>query len=148
MWHDTVSAHTVSNPSRTYRDYRTNEGEGAHHTYKTTFRSNVPKHNWLFTTDYKCLCFIHFRKSRDRKRLPFLRSGERSECRSRTASSCLPVSDVSGKVWSTLITTQQEGIYPKGSLLTPYLNVQIATCCTLATALSGAGCALQLVRKL
>ena len=53
-----------------------------------------------------------------------------------------PVSDVSGKVWSTLITTQQARIYPKGLLLTSYLNVQIATCCTLATALSGAGCAL------
>ena len=27
-----------------------------------------------------------------------------------------PVGDVSGKVWSTLITTQQGGIYPKSSL--------------------------------
>ena len=30
----------------------------------------------MFTTDYKPLCFIHFRKSRDRKRLPFFRVKE------------------------------------------------------------------------
>ena len=26
---------TISNPSRTYGDYRTNEDKGVHHTYKT-----------------------------------------------------------------------------------------------------------------
>ena len=30
-----LSLDIASNPSRTYGDYRTNEGEGAHHTYKT-----------------------------------------------------------------------------------------------------------------
>ena len=32
-----------------------------------------------------------------------------------TAPSVFPAGDVSGKVWSTLITTQQERIYPKSS---------------------------------
>ena len=36
--------------------------------------------------------------------------------RTSTAPSTFPVGDVSGKVWSTLITTQQEGIYPKSLL--------------------------------
>ena len=36
--------------------------------------------------------------------------------RTSTAPSVFPVGDVSGKVWSTLITDQQEGIYPQSSL--------------------------------
>ena len=38
------------------------------------------------------------------------------------APSVFPAGDVSGKVWSTLITTQQEGIYPQKLAWLPYLH--------------------------
>ena len=38
------------------------------------------------------------------------------QSRTSTAPSAFAVGDVSGKVWSTLITTQQEGTCPKSSL--------------------------------
>ena len=57
-----------------------------------------------------------------------------------TSPSAFPAGNVSGKVWPTLITTQQVGIYPKSSLawlhylLHKFSHTNIATSCYLCTA--------------
>ena len=51
----------------------------------------------IFTANYKHLCFIHFRKSRDRKRVPFFTSSERSEFHSQTLSKKNPPGQRAGE---------------------------------------------------
>ena len=99
-WHE-----TISKPSRTYGDYWTKSTASAFpapclnpnpnhlankplQTTSTLFGIMYPTTtHWaqrtinIFTATIN-ICFIHFRKSHDRKRLPFFRSSERSECQS------------------------------------------------------------------
>ena len=80
---------------------------------KGYFPPPPPPHGWQpllrLMWNMEAACFLYWRKS-------FALTAILEWWQTSTAPSAFPASDASGKVWSTLLTTQQEGIYPKSSL--------------------------------